>query len=413
VSAVLAQKHIVLGVTGGIAAYKAAMVCSQLVQAGALVEVVMTEAAQKFITPLTFQALTHRPIYTDMFHIPNGQNIPHITLADTADLLLIAPATAHTLARLAMGLADNLLSAIALATPAPLLLAPAMESDMWRHPATQNNIEKLKSWGATIVGPAEGRLASGAMGPGRLVEPEMIVSAARMVLGRQGNLAGWKIVITAGGTREAIDPVRFVSNHSSGKMGYALAMAARDRGAKVTLITSAGLPNPFGVEVVRVDSARQMLEAVLTVTRQADLLIMAAAVADFRPGEVAQQKIKKKEDTQGLTLEMVRNPDILAEVAAQKTDGYGPRLSVGFAAETEALLSNARSKLERKKLDLIVANDVTATDAGFAVDTNRVTLLLADGSVEELPLMNKADVAEAILDKITMLNVQTIERSTL
>jgi phosphopantothenoylcysteine decarboxylase/phosphopantothenate--cysteine ligase len=403
VSHVLAQKRIILGVTGGIAAYKAAMVCSQLVQAGALVEVVMTEAAQKFITPLTFQALTHRPVYTDMFHIPGGQNIPHITLADSADLLLIAPATAHTLARLATGLADNLLSAIALATPAPLLLAPAMESDMWRHPATQSNIEKLQSWGATVVGPAEGRLASGAKGLGRMVEPEMIVSAARMVLGRQGNLAGWKVAITAGGTREAIDPVRFVSNHSSGKMGYALTIAARDRGANVTLITSASLPDPFGVEVVHVDSARQMLEVVLATTRQADLLIMAAAVADFRPGEVAQQKIKKKEDTQGLTLELVRNPDILAEVAAQKSRGYGPRLSVGFAAETEALLANAHSKLERKKLDLIVANDVTATDAGFAVDTNRVTLLLADGSIEELPLMSKAEVAEAILDTVKTL----------
>ncbi len=407
-SRVLAQKRIILGVTGGIAAYKAAMVCSQLVQGGALVEVVMTEAAQKFITPLTFQALTHRPVYTDMFNIPGGENIPHITLADAADLLLIAPATAHTLARLAAGLADNLLSAIALATPAPLLLAPAMESDMWRHPATQSNIEKLQSWGATLVGPAEGRLASGAMGLGRMVEPEVIVNAARMVLGRQGNLAGWKIVITAGGTREAIDPVRFVSNHSSGKMGYALAIAARDRGANVMLITSAALADPFGVEVVHVDSARQMLEAVLTTTRQADLLIMAAAVADFRPNTVAEQKIKKKEDTQGLTLELVRNPDILAEVAAQKSKGNGPRLSVGFAAETEALLANARSKLERKKLDLIVANDVTATDAGFAVDTNRVTLLLADGSIEELPLLPKTEVAEAILDKVQRITAAVV-----
>lgn len=401
---VLQNKHIILGVTGGIAAYKAAMVCSQLVQGGALVDVVMTEAAQKFITPLTFQALTHRPIYTDIFDIPSGQNIPHITLANTADLLLIAPATANTIAKIANGLADDLLAAIALATPAPLLLAPAMETDMWQHPSTQANIEKLRAWGATTVGPAEGRLASGEVGRGRMVEPEEIVSTARIVLGRKGDLAGWRVVVTAGGTREAIDPVRFVSNHSSGKMGYAVAIAARDRGAKVTLITSATLPDPFGMEVVRVDSAVQMLAAVLQSTRQADLLVMAAAVADFRPQTVAGQKIKKKGDTEGLTLEMVRNPDILAEVAAQKAAGAGPRITIGFAAETEDLLANAQSKLERKKLDLIVANDVTASDAGFAVDTNRVTLLSADGAVKELPLLTKAEVAEVVLDEVKRLN---------
>jgi phosphopantothenoylcysteine decarboxylase/phosphopantothenate--cysteine ligase len=400
---VLQNKQIVLGVTGGIAAYKAAVVCSQLVQGGALVDVVMTEAAQKFITSLTFQALTHRPVYSDTFDIPPGENIPHIALADAADLLLIAPATAHTLAKLANGLADNLLAAIALATPAPLLLAPAMETDMWRHPATQANIEKLHAWGATIVGPAEGRLASGAMGQGRMVEPEEIVSATRIVLGRKGDLAGWRVVVTAGGTREAIDPVRFVSNHSSGKMGYAVATAARDRGANVTLITTAGLPDLVGIEMVRVDSAEQMLAAVLQSTRQANLLVMAAAVADFRPVTVAKQKIKKKGETEGLALEMVRNPDILAEAAAQKAAGRGPHLTVGFAAETEDLLANARSKLERKKLDLIVANDVSATDAGFAVDTNRVTLLAGDGSVEQLPLMSKIEVAEQILDRVQRL----------
>lgn len=397
---VLQNKQIILGVSGGIAAYKAAAVCSQLVQGGALVNVVMTEAAQEFIAPLTFQALTHRPVYTDMFDIPPNENIPHIALADAADLLLIAPATAHTLAKLANGLASDLLAAIGMATPAPLLLAPAMETDMWRHPATQANVEKLRAWGATFVGPAEGRLASGALGQGRMVEPDEVVSAARAVLGRKGDLAGWRVVVTAGGTREAIDPVRFVSNHSSGKMGYAVATAARDRGAAVTLITTAGLPDPFGMEVVRVDSAEQMLAAVLQSTRQADLLVMAAAVADFRPSTTAGQKIKKKSDTQGLTLELVRTPDILAEVAAQKASGSGPRFTIGFAAETEDLLINARSKLERKRLDLIVANDVSASDAGFAVDTNRVTLLAAAGAVESLPLMSKMEVAEKILDAI-------------
>ncbi|MCB0154852.1 MAG: bifunctional phosphopantothenoylcysteine decarboxylase/phosphopantothenate--cysteine ligase CoaBC, partial [Anaerolineae bacterium] len=230
-NALLENKRIVLGVSGGIAAYKVATVCSRLVQAGALVEVVLTEAAQKFITPLTFQALTHRPVYTDLWHIPEGENIPHIALADAADLLLIAPATANTLGKIANGLADNLLTAIALATPAPILLAPAMESDMWHHPATQANVEKLRRWGLTVVGPAAGRLASGAMGLGRMVEPDEIVGMVQVVLARLGDLAGQKVVVTAGGTREPIDPVRFVSNNSSGKMGYALAEVARNRGA--------------------------------------------------------------------------------------------------------------------------------------------------------------------------------------
>jgi phosphopantothenoylcysteine decarboxylase/phosphopantothenate--cysteine ligase len=397
---VLQNKHVILGVTGGIAAYKTAMICSRLVQGGALVDVVMTEAAQEFITPLTFQALTHRPVHTDMFDIAARQNIPHVTLADVADLLLIAPATANTIAKLANGLADNLLTAIALATPAPLLLAPAMETDMWQHPATQANVEKLRTWGVNVVDPAVGRLASGAMGPGRMVEPDEVVSMARVVLGRSGDLAGQRVVVTAGGTREAIDPVRFVSNHSSGKMGYALAEVARDRGAAVTLITTVSRPNLFGVEIIQVDSAEQMLEAVLAATREADLLVMAAAVADFRPKSVVEQKIKKEAHPEELTLEMVRPPDILAEVAKQKSAGYGPRIAIGFAAETENLLANAQSKLKRKKLDLIVANDVSAVDAGFAVDTNRVTLLAADGTIEELPLMSKTEVAEAIFDAI-------------
>ncbi len=399
-SKLLQNKHIVLGITGGIAAYKSATICSRLVQAGALVEVVMTEAAQKFITPLTFQALTHRPVYTNMFDIPGGENIPHITLADAADLLLIVPATSNTLAKLANGLADNLLTAIALATPAPILLAPAMETDMWQHPATQRNIQILQEWGLHLVGPATGRLASGAMGKGRMVEPDEVMAMARVVLAKTGDLAGQHIVVTAGGTREAIDPVRFVSNHSSGKMGYAIARVARDRGARVTLITTAGLPDPFGIKVIHTASAETMQTAVLESTRQADVLVMAAAVADFRPATVAEQKIKKKADTTSLTVEMTRNPDILANVAQKKANGAGPRFTVGFAAETQNLLANAQSKLERKKLDMIVANDVTATDAGFAVDTNRVTLLTANGSPEELPLMSKFEVAETMFDRL-------------
>ena len=400
---VLHRKRIVLGATGGIAVYKSVMICSRLVQAGALVDVVMTEAAQKFVTPLTFQALTHRPVYSDMFDIPSHENIPHIALADGADLLLIAPTTANTIGKLANGLADNLLTAIAMATPAPILVAPAMETDMWLHPATQANMDKLRNRGVNVVGPAEGRLASGAMGPGRMVEPDDVVSMARVILARNGDLAGQRVVVTAGGTREAIDPVRFVSNHSSGKMGYALAEVARDRGAQVTLITTVSRPEPFGIETVRVESAGQMLTAVLTATHEADILVMAAAVADFRPKTIIEQKIIKKADTKGLMLEMIRNPDILAEVAKQKSAGDGPHLTVGFAAETEDLLKNAKDKLKRKKLDLIAANDVSATDAGFAVDSNRVTLLAANGTVEELPLMSKIEVAEAIFDTVVRL----------
>jgi phosphopantothenoylcysteine decarboxylase / phosphopantothenate---cysteine ligase len=400
----LQDKTIILGVTGGIAAYKAAMICSRLVQAGAVVEVVLTEAAQQFVAPLTFQALTHRPVHTDMFDLRARQAIAHVSLARAADMLVIAPATANTIAKLATGLADNLLTAIALDTRAPLVLAPAMETGMWQHPATQANLEKLRAWGVNIVGPAQGRLASGGIGAGRMVEPEEVVGMARLVLARSGSLAGQRVVITAGGTREAIDPVRFVSNHSSGKMGYALAEVARDRGAVVTLISTVNRPAPFGVEVILVDSAQQMLEAVLTATRQADILVMAAAVADFCPKIVASHKIKKQAGVETLTLEMARTPDILAEVSAQKSAGNGPRLTVGFAAETDDLLKNARGKLERKKLDLIVANDVTAADAGFGVDTNRVTLLAADGSIAELPLLSKVEVAEAIFEAVERFN---------
>jgi phosphopantothenoylcysteine decarboxylase/phosphopantothenate--cysteine ligase len=324
-------------------------------------------------------------------------------LADTADLLLIAPATANTLGKIANGLASDLLSAIALATPAPMLLAPAMETDMWQHPATQANVAKLQSWGATLVGPASGRLASGAMGQGRLAEPEIILDMGRVVLARQGDLAGRRVVVTAGGTREAIDPVRFVSNYSSGKMGYAIALAARDRGATVTLISSAALPAPTGVGVVPVDSAQAMLAVVLDSTRQADVLIMAAAVADFRPVNVAAQKIKKKGETDGMTLELARNPDILAEVALRKGDTGFPRVTIGFAAETQDVLANAQAKLERKRLDFIVANDVTAADAGFAVETNRVTILGVDGSKTALPLLTKREVAEEILHRVVKL----------
>jgi phosphopantothenoylcysteine decarboxylase/phosphopantothenate--cysteine ligase len=404
---VLNDKRILLGVTGGVAAYKAAFLASRLTQAGAIVDVVMTEAATRLVAPLTFQAVTRRAVYTDMFELTVGQNpdevqIPHISLAKSADLLLIAPATGNTMARLAHGLADNLLTAIALATPAPSLIAPAMESDMWAHPATQANVATLKERGASFVGPAAGHLASGAEGLGRMSEPEEILEMARVVLGQGGDLAERRVVVSAGGTREAIDPVRFVSNHSSGKMGYALALAARDRGAHVTLVAApTRLADPVGVETAHVESATAMRDAVLSACEGADALVMTAAVADYRPVETAAQKIKKDGDR--LTLQLGRTPDILAEVARLREAGRGPKVAVGFAAETEDLLENARDKLQRKRLELIAANDVSAADAGFAVDTNRVTLLSADGSIEALPLMAKENVAHEIWDRVCQL----------
>lgn len=399
---ILQNKRIILGVSGGIAAYKAAALCSRLTQAGALVDVIMTEAAQKFIAPLTFQAITHRQVYTDTFTIPQGGDIPHVDLAKQADLLIVAPATANTLAKLAVGLADNLLTATALANRGALLLAPAMETGMWSHQATQSNLATLIERGAVTAGPDSGYLASGHSGPGRMAEPEEIAEMAQVVLARNGPLAGRKILVSAGGTREPIDPVRVITNRSSGKMGHALALAARNRGAQVTLIATPGAwPEPAGVKTAWVETALQMREAVLAALPGSDALIMSAAVADYRPQTAAQQKIKKVEAD--LTLQLVRNPDILAEVAGQKEATGCPRVVVGFAAETADLLENARAKLEKKRLDLIVANDVSAADSGFAVDTNRVTLLGADGGVEALPLLSKAEVADLVMDKVVEL----------
>lgn len=394
----LQNKRIVLGITGGIAAYKSASLTSKLVQGGALVDVVMTEAAQKFVTPLTFQALTHRRVYTNLFELPSDENIPHIALADQADLLLIAPATANTLAKIANGLANNLLTAIALATPTPILVAPAMETDMWEHPATQANMARLTEWGTHVVGPAEGRLASGAMGRGRMVEPELILDTIRYLLAKTGDMAGKRVVITAGGTREPLDPVRYITNRSTGRMGYALAETARDRGAQIILISTANLPLLTGVELVSVNTAAEMKEAVLTYITKTDALVMAAAVADYRPANLAQHKIKKSDDD--LTLPLARTDDILQAVAAQRSKVGWPKCVVGFAAETGDLLKNAAEKIARKNLDFIVANDVSRSDAGFAVDTNQVTILNADGSVKHLPLMSKIEVAEQVWDRV-------------
>ncbi len=411
---VLNEKRVLLGVTGGVAVYKAVFLASRLTQAGARVDVVMTEAATRFVSPLSFEAVTrrrvfcdpealYRPVPTPLAGEDDGVlGITHIELARQTDLMLIAPATANTLAKLAGGMADNLLTSIALACSSPFLIAPAMESHMWMHPATQANVSTLVTRGATLAGPASGHLASGASGPGRMSEPETILEMAKIVMARGGKWAGKRVVVSAGGTREAIDPVRFISNRSSGKMGYAQAIAARDLGAEVTLVTApTELPDPPGITTIHVESAEDMKEAVLSVAQDVDLLVMAAAVADYRPQTPANQKIKKTKDK--VVLELVRTPDILAEIATLRADGQGPKLVIGFAAETEKLLDHARAKLRNKNLDLIVANDVSSPDSGFEVNTNRVMLLWADGMVEPLPLMPKNEVAHAICDKISHL----------
>ncbi len=391
----LANKTIVLGITGGIAAYKAADIASKLTQAGARVEVVMTESATKLITPLTIGTITQTKVVTDMFEPTSEYSLEHITLAEAADVVVIAPATANTVAKLAAGIADNMLTSTVLATKAPVIIAPAMNDNMFQNPVTQDNLAKLKARGFTIVDPAYGRLVSGKTGWGRLAEVETIIGTIKQVLGKKGDLAGKRIVVTAGGTLEPIDPVRHIGNRSSGKMGYAVAEAARDRGATVALITApTSLPEPVGIEVVPVQTASQMKEAVAKAVAKADALIMAAAVADYQPKAVAEAKIKKAAPT--LTLELVRTPDILTEVK-------GNFLKVGFAAESEDVVANAKQKLQKKQLDLIIANDITSAESGFGVDTNKVAIIDRDGKVDNLPLLTKREVAEKILDKVVEL----------
>ncbi len=390
------NKKIVLGVTGSIAAYKAADLASKLTQAGAIVEVILTAAATQFVTPLTFQSVTGRAAHTDLWGAE--AHVLHVGLGETADLLIIAPTTANTLAKLAHGLADNLLTVTALAARCPILLAPAMDGGMFAHPATQTNLKTLAERGLTLLGPAEGRMASGLVGRGRMLEPQEILGRARLALGRSGPLQGKKIVITAGGTQEPIDPVRFISNRSSGKQGFAIAQAALDRGAAVTLIAGpTGLATPSGARRVDVTTTQEMADAVFAETADAQALIMAAAVADFRPARVAEHKIKKTAVPQ---IELEKTLDILSAVAERREQSKKPTVVVGFAAESQNLVENARDKVLRKKLSLIVANDISAKDAGFAVDTNRVTLIGAGGGVEHLPLMSKAQVAEAVLERV-------------
>ncbi len=389
---VLQNKTILLGVTGSIAAYKAAALASQLTQAGAAVDVVMTREATQFVGALTFESLTHRHAVTDVMALLPDSQIGHVGMAKRANVFVIAPATAHTIAKLAHGFADDAVSATALDTRAPLILAPAMETGMWEHAATQENVATLLARGAVIVPPGEGHLASGASGNGRLAELDDIVDTIRAVLGRGGDLARKVIVVTAGGTQEPIDPVRVIANHSSGKMGFALAETARDRGAQVTLIAGVTAQRvPRGIDFVAVTSAREMRTAVLRAIVDADALVMAAAVADFRPEQEAEQKIKKG-GVETLTLQLVKNADILGDVARHSSR---PTLVIGFAAETQELLVNARAKLESKNLDLIVANPVPSA---FGSDIDQATLITRGGVVTELPPIAKEELAEKILD---------------
>lgn len=391
----LSGARIVLGVTGGIAVYKAADLASKLVQAGAVVDVVMTAGAREFIQPLTFQALTKRPVHTGAFEGWRSDFFGHVSLAREADALLIAPATASTIARLASGMADDMLGAVALSTEAALVLAPAMEHHMWRHPATRANLSTLVDRGAMVVQPETGRLASGYEGEGRLASIPAIIAALRAVLGRDGALAGRRVVVTAGGTQEPLDPVRYIGNRSTGTMGVAIAEAARDRGAVVTLIAGPTVRDlPHGMMVERIGTACELKAAVERAITDAAVLIMAAAVADFRPAEMSPQKIKKQGGQERTTIELVRNPDILAGI-----DRPG-LLKVGFAAETEALIENARQKLVAKNLAMIVANDAVAT-IGSAEST--ATLLRRDAAPETLPRMSKGSLAARIVDEVARL----------
>ncbi|HET6822811.1 MAG TPA: bifunctional phosphopantothenoylcysteine decarboxylase/phosphopantothenate--cysteine ligase CoaBC [Anaerolineales bacterium] len=399
---ILSNKRIILGVTGSIAAYKAADLASKLTQAGAQVDVILTGAAEKFVTPLTFQSVTGRRAYTDEDLWGNEAHVLHVGLGRAADILVIAPGTANTIAKLAHGQSDSLLAVTALATRAPLLIAPAMDGGMYDHPATQENIETLKTRGADFIGPAEGHLASGLSGVGRMLETAEIIGHIRVVLGQNGPLAGKKIVVTAGGTQEPLDPVRVLTNRSSGKQGYALAQAALEMGAEVALITTpTALTPPVGAQVVPAETAKQMLDAVLVASAKSDALIMAAAVADFRPKGMAKDKIKKEGGIPQIKLEATE--DILKTVAAQRQETKCPRVVVGFAAESRDLLENASHKLKSKGLSFIAANDISRDDAGFAVETNRVTLLFKDGHKEVLPLLSKTEVAEQILVWVSRL----------
>ena len=403
VMGILSRARIVLGVSGSIAAYKAAELASRLVQAGAEVDTVMTPGARHFVQPLTFSAITGRAVHDDPFVPWRPDFAGHVSLARDASIVVVAPASANTIARLAIGLADDMLSAICLSTTAPVVLAPAMEHQMWHHPATRQNIETLRRRGVTLVEPESGRLASGARGDGRLAGIEALAGAVRLILGRDGPLAGRKIVISAGGTREPIDPVRYIGNRSSGLMGFALARAALDLGAAVTIVQgSTTLAAPYGATALPVETAAEMHNAVMETAETADALIMAAAVADFRPARAASHKLKKQPGEEKRIVELERTVDILAAVTRPGL------VKVGFAAETEELVPNARQKLDAKQLDLIVANDAAAT---IGSETSTAVLIGRGGDMEHLPALAKTELAVIVMQRlVALLNDREAER---
>jgi phosphopantothenoylcysteine decarboxylase/phosphopantothenate--cysteine ligase len=403
----LKDKTILLGVSGGIAAYKSAEIVRQLVTSGAHVRVMMTRNATEFITPLTLQTLSQNSVATDTFNLTQESQIGHIRLADSADAIVIAPATADIIAKAATGIADDIVTTVLLATQAPIAFAPAMNVHMYAHPTVAENLAKLKSRGVTIIEPAEGELACGYEGKGRLPDPVFIVEELERILSPH-DLAAERILVTAGPTQEAIDPVRFVSNRSSGKMGFAIARAAWRRGAQARIVAGpSSMATPYGVERINTVSARELLAETSRNFPWSTALVMAAAIADFRPSKPSQHKVRK--NPKGLMLEMESIADEMPRIAAKK----GNRLLVGFAAETQNLEVNALDKLKRKHLDLIVANDVTQEGAGFAVDTNIVTIYAADGSVENHPKLTKDEVADLILDRVVALRARKSKSRTL
>ncbi|TDT61643.1 bifunctional phosphopantothenoylcysteine decarboxylase/phosphopantothenate--cysteine ligase CoaBC [Fonticella tunisiensis] len=394
------NKTVVLGVSGGIAAYKALDIVSKLKKKNINVHVIMTESAKKFVTPLSFQALSQNYVISDMFQEPKSWEIQHISLAEKADLFVIAPATANVIGKIAGGIADDMLTTTVMATKAPVLIAPAMNTNMYENPIVQRNISFLKSLNYYFVEPDEGRLACGVVGKGKLADTEKIVDVIEMLLYEPKDLTGKKILVTAGPTQEDIDPVRYITNRSTGKMGYAIARAARNRGAEVVLISGpTGLKPVEGVELVKVHSADDMYNEVLKRFDKVDIVIKSAAVADYRPETKSTSKLKKSDDD--LSISLTRNKDILQTLGGQKTN----QILVGFAAESDDLINNALSKISKKNLDMIVANDITMEGAGFAVDTNRVKIILRDGRMIESPIMTKEELAHVILDHIL-----TIER---
>ncbi len=396
----LKGKSVVVGVCGGIAAYKVVDMVSRLKKLGAEIDVIMTANAQKFVTELTFRSLTHRPVVTDMFEKPGQWDVRHISLAVKADLFVIAPATANIIGKLASGIADDMLSTTVMATKAPVLIVPAMNYNMYANPIVQQNIEKLKSLGYLFMEPDTGVMAEGTSGKGRLPEPSTIVNEVSGILKPVRDMEGFRMLVTAGPTREPIDPVRYISNNSSGKMGYAVAKAAARRGAEVLLISGpVSLEKPEGAEIINVITAQQMYEEVMKNYQDFDCIVMVAAVADYRPRHVSELKIKK--DSSFDTIELEKTIDILNELGKIK----GNRILAGFCAETDNLMENAMSKVRQKKLDLIIANDVTVEGAGFGTDTNIIKIIRKDGSVTDLPLMSKLSAAYKIIDEISALRL--------